>query len=142
MHNQPTVPTAHILTTGDIVRLKEPYRPTDFPQAKNPDWPGFAYGIVVEVISTQMIVNGEAYGDQHPKNVSLHLYDATGQMMIEPTYVKAGLCIPTYVDFHLSELELYKIATETGYLPVAAPPDWQQIWEQEKAVLSEFMDLS
>ena len=140
MRHQPTVLTAHILTTGDIVKLKEPYKPADFPQAKNPDWPGFGYGIVVEILSTQMIVNGEAYGNQHPRNVSLNLYDATGQMMIEPTFVEAGLCIPTYVDFHVSELELYKIASETGYIPVASPLDWEQIWQQEKAVLSEFMD--
>ncbi len=141
MRNQPTVPTAHIPTTGDIVKLKEPYKPADFPQTRNSDWLGFSYGIVVEILSTQMIVNGEAYGNQHPRNVSLNLYDATGQMMIEPTFVEAGLYIPTYVDFHLSELELYKIASETGYIPVANPPDWEQIWEQEKAVLSEFMDL-
>ena len=140
MRYQPTVPTAHILTTGDIVKLKEPYKPADFPQARNPDWLGFAYGIVVEILSTQMIVNGEAYGNQHPRNVSLNLYDATGQMMIEPTFVEAALCIPTYVDFHVSELELYKIASETGYIPVASPPDWKQGWQQEKAVLSEFVD--
>ena len=141
MCHQPTVPTAHILTTGDIVKLKEPYKPADFPQARNLDWPGFGYGIVVEILSTQMIVNGEAYGNQHPRNVSLNLYDATGQLMIEPMFVEAGLCIPTYVDFHVSELELYKIASETGYIPVASPPDWAQIWQREKAVLSEFVNL-
>lgn len=129
----------HILTVGDIVRLKEPYRVADFPQAKNPDWVGFGFGIVAEILSTQMIVNGEAYGDQHPRNVSLNLYDATGQMMIEPSYVAAGLCIPSYVDFHVSELELYKIATESGYSPVSNPPDWSLIFEREQSILKEFL---
>ena len=51
------------LTTGDIVKLKSPYKPADFPQARNLDWPGFGYGIVVDILTTQMIVNGAAYGD-------------------------------------------------------------------------------
>ncbi|MGB7085370.1 MAG: hypothetical protein WBD47_07445 [Phormidesmis sp.] len=59
--NQPTTPTPHSLTAGDIVRLKEPYRPADFSQAKHPDWPGFTYGIVVDILSTPLSVNGEAY---------------------------------------------------------------------------------
>jgi hypothetical protein len=118
--------------------LKKPYKPAAFPQASKTDWPGFGYGIVVEILTTQMIVNGNAYGNQHPRNISLNLYDATGQLMVEPTYIKAGLCIPSYVDFHVSELELYKIATESGYVPVPNPPDWERIWTQEKAVLSEF----
>lgn len=131
--------STHILATGDIVRLKEPYRLADFPQAKHPDWKGFEYGIVVEILATQMLVNGDHYGDEHPRNVSLNLYDATGQMMIEPTFVEAGLCIPSYVDFHISELTLYKIASESGYTPVPNPPDWEKIWQQEKAILSEFI---
>ncbi|MGB3766525.1 MAG: hypothetical protein WA947_08195 [Phormidesmis sp.] len=128
----------HMLATGDIVKLKKPYRPGDFPQAKNSDWKGFGYGIVAEILTTQMIVNGDRYGDEHPRNVSLNLYDATGQMMIEPSFIEAGLCIPSYVDFHVSELELYKIASESGYIPVPNPPDWEKVWTQEKAVLSEF----
>ena len=31
MRDQSTVPKTHILTTGDIVKLKEPYKPADFP---------------------------------------------------------------------------------------------------------------
>ena len=73
----------HILTTGDIVRLKAPYKVSDFPQASDPDWRGFTHGIVVEILSTQIIVNGERYGSQHPRRVSLHLYDEHGQLMIE-----------------------------------------------------------
>ncbi len=129
----------HTLTTGDIVKLKSPYKPDGFPQVKNPHWPGFGYGIVAEILTTQMIVNGAAYGDQHPRNVSLNLYDATGQMMIEPMYVEAGLCIPSYVDFHISELELYKIATESGYSPVSNPPDWSLVFEREQSILEEFL---
>jgi hypothetical protein len=131
----------HVLTPGDIVKLKEPYRPADFPQDRNSEWSGFEYGIVAEIVSTQIVVNGNAYRNQQPRNVSLNLYDATGQMMIEPTYIEAGLLIPSYVDFHVSELVLYKIATESGYVPVSDPPDWEKVWAQEKAVLSEFSDL-
>ena len=131
--------TAHIITTGDIVKLKAPYKPADFPQAKDPDWGGFTNGIVVEILETQMLVNGEAYGNTYPRRVSLNLYDASGQLMIEPDFVEAGLCIPSYVDFHLSELELYKIASETGYTPVPEPPDWTQLLKSEMSILSEFM---
>lgn len=132
--------TAHILKTGDIVKLKKPYKPADFPQAKAPDWNGFAYGIVVEILETQMVVNGETYGGSgHPRRVSLHLYDTNGQLMIEPSFVEADLFIPSHVDFHLSELELYKIASESGYLVVQEPPDWEQLWATERAILSEFM---
>lgn len=131
--------TSHPLTTGDIVKLKQPYKPADFPQAKDPDWGGFAYGIVVEILETQLLVNGEAYGNPYPRRVSLNLYDASGQLMIEPSFVEAGLCIPSYVDFHLSELELYKIASESGYIPVPDPPDWTQLLQSEMAILKEFL---
>ena len=58
--------------------------------------------------------------------------------MIYPNYIEQGLLIPSYVDFHLSELELYKIASETGYRPVSDPPNWNEVWDQEVAVLEEF----
>ncbi|MEL6854675.1 MAG: hypothetical protein AAFO83_06145 [Cyanobacteria bacterium J06607_13] len=132
--------TDHILKTGDIVKLKMPYKPAGFPQVKDPNWSGFVYGIVVEILATQMVVNGETYGgSDHPRRVSLHLYDTQGQLMIEPSFVEAGLLIPSYVDFHLSELELYKIASESGYLVVQEPPDWEQLLVAEQAILSEFM---
>lgn len=130
----------HILTTGDIVKLKQPYRPDDFAQLKDLAWKGFDYGIVVQILSTQMLVNGESYGNHHPRNVSLNLYDASGQLMIEPTFINAGLCIPSYVDFHISELVLYKIADESGYRPVSNPPDWDRQWTQDMSILSEFME--
>ena len=133
--------TDHILKTGDIVKLKTPYnKPADFPQAEAPDWSGFVYGIVVEVLATQLVVNGATYGgSDHPRRVSLHYYDTRGQLMIEPSFVKADLLIPSYVDFHLSELELYKIVSESGYLVVKEPPDWEQLLATEQAILSEFM---
>lgn len=133
--------TDHILKTGDIVKLKTPYKPpAGFPQVKAPDWSGFVYGIVVEILATQMVVNGETYGrSSHPRRVSLHLYDTQGQLMIEPSFIEAGLLIPSYVDFHLSELELYKIASESGYLAVQEPPDWEQLLVAEQAILSKFM---
>lgn len=130
----------HTLTRGDIVKLKEPYLPEEWVSLKPKEWKGFEFGIVVEIVSHQFSVNGNAYGDQQiPRNVSLHLYDATGQLMIWPQYIDKGLLIPSYVDFHLSELVLYKIASETGYTPVSDPPNWDEIWEQEKAVLKEFL---
>ena len=51
--------------------------------------------------------------------------------MVHPEYIVAGLLVPSYVDFHLSELVLYKIATESGYRPVSDPPDWSLMWAQE-----------
>ena len=131
--------SAHIITTGDLVKLKAAYKPADFPQAKDPDWLGFTYGIVVKILETQLVVNGETYGGGYPRRISLHLYDERGQLMIEPSFIAGGLFIPSYVDFHLSELELYKIASESGYLPVPEPPDWEALWATERAILSEFM---
>ena len=59
--------------------------------------------------------------------------------MIEPTFLSAKLYVPTYVDFHLSELELYRIAAADGYHPVENPPDWSQFLTAEAAILREFM---
>lgn len=88
-----------------------------------------------------MIVSGEVYGNAYPRRVSLNLYDANGQLMIEPSFVEVGLCIPSYVDFHLSELALYKIAITSGYLSVPEPPDWEQLWTLEKAMLTSLCEL-
>ena len=129
----------HILTMGDIVKLKKPYRPEEWVLLKPTGWKGFEFGIVVEIVSSQFSVNGESYGNQkQSRNVSLHLYDATGQLMIFPQYLKKGLLVPTYVDFHLSELILYRIATLDGYETVTDPPDWEKVWDDEKSVLREF----
>jgi hypothetical protein len=132
--------TQHILTCGDIVKLKEPYRPEEWVYRQPQTWKGFEFGIVVQIVSCQFSINGDRYGDgQTPRNVSLHLYDAAGQLMIEPLYLEQGLLIPSYVDYHVSELVLYKIASESGYIPVPNPPNWDKVWEQEQSVLEEFL---
>lgn len=96
------------LTTGDLVKLKEPYLGR------------YTYGIVVEIIAH----TGGRRSSGWPRNVSLHLYDDQGQLFIHESYVAKGLMIPSYVDFHVSELIWYKRAAETGYNPIANPPDW------------------
>ena len=130
--------TAHILTTGDIVRLKEPYRPSEWVLLKPNDWRGFEFGIVVEIVSHQFSVN-KSYGNQkQPRNVGLYLYDATGQLMILPQWLEKGLFVPSYIDFHLSELVLYRIASQDGYETVKEPPDWDKVWDDEVSILKEF----
>lgn len=131
--------TSHILNTGDIVKLKKPYRPEEWVLLKPTSWNGFEFGIVVEIVSYQFSVNGESYGNQQqPRNVSLHLYDATGQLMIERAWLKKGLFVPSYIEFHLSELVLYRIASQDGYETVKEPPDWGKVWDDEKSILREF----
>lgn len=131
--------TAHILTTGDIVKLKQPYCPEEWVILKDKAWRGFDFGIVIEIVFYQFSVNGESYGNEkQPRNVSLHLYDTTGQLMIDPQYLEKGLLVPSYVDFHLSELVLYRIASQEGYETVTDPPDWDKVWDDEKSVLREF----
>lgn len=129
----------HILALGDIVKLKKPYRPEEWTQHKPDDWKGFEFGLVVEMLDYQFTVNGECYGNaQIPRTVSLHLYDSTGQLFIPPQWIERGLLIPEYVDYHISQLILYKIATEQGYSPITEPPDWKQKWNEEMAILKEF----
>ena len=124
---------------GDIVRLKEPYRPEEWVLLKLADWKGFEFGIVVEIVSYQFSVKRESYGNQQqPRNVGLHLYDAMGQLMIFPQWLEKDLFIPSYVDFHLSELTLYRIASQDGYETVTDPPDWEKVWDDEKSILREF----
>jgi hypothetical protein len=92
------------LSPGDLVKLKELYQRR------------YGYGVVVEVVSRTR------FG--HPRNVSLHLYDDEGHLYIEPSYMAKGLMVPTYVDFHLSELIWYRRATDNGYYTISNPPDW------------------
>lgn len=81
--------TSPILNTGDIVKLKQPYRPKEWVLLKPTSWNGFGFGIVVEIVSYQFSINGESYGNQQqPRNVSLHLYDAMGQLMIFPQWLE------------------------------------------------------
>jgi len=95
------------LQRGDLVKLKEPYRGR------------FGFGIVVEILTHCRDKEGS-----HPRNVSLHLYDEQGQLYIEPSYVAKGLMVPSYVDFHVSELVWYRRAADSGYGTIHNPPDW------------------
>lgn len=92
------------LSRGDLVKLKDPYQGR------------YGYGVVVEITSRTR------YG--LPRNVSLHLYDDEGQLYIEPLYVAKGLMVPSYVDFHVSELVWYRRASDQGYHTIPNPPDW------------------
>jgi hypothetical protein len=55
-----------------------------------------------------------------------------------PSYIKAGLMVPTYYESHISDLILYRIATDEGYYTVRDPPDWNKVWEDEKSILRDF----
>lgn len=92
------------LDCGDLVKIKDPYQGR------------YGYGVVVEITSRTR------HG--HPRNVSLHLYDDEGQLYIEPLYVAKGLMVPSYVDFHVSELTWYRRASDQGYHTIPNPPDW------------------
>lgn len=91
----------HILALGDIVKLKQPYRPKDWLEQKPIDWKGFEFGIVAEFAEDEKI--------------SLFLYDATGQLLLTPALMSQTLLIPTYVEFDVAELVLYQIVSESGY---------------------------
>lgn len=99
-----TKPNPQELACGDLVKIKDPYQDH------------YGYGMVVEITSHTR--------QGHPRNVSLHLYDDEGQLFIQADYVARGLVVPSYVDFHLSELIWYRRATDQGYQPIPDPPDW------------------
>ena len=81
------------ISIGDIVKLKEPYLADE---TKEP----YQFGIVIEKLS---------------ESVSLHLFNNKGKLYIYPYYRRKGIMIPTYVDFNVSELSLYKKASHPGY---------------------------
>jgi hypothetical protein len=87
---------------GDIVRLRKPYEPgRGFLGQKGP----FGFGIVAEILTV--------LPDGRTRNVSLYLYDPERQeIFLGPN------SIPEFVDFHTGELELYKRASEQGYVPL------------------------
>ncbi len=93
---------------GDIVRLKKPYQPVIGTDRQ----PGpFGFGIVAEII--------HVLPDGRTRNVSLYLYDPERrEIFLGPN----GIC--EFVDFHCSELELYKRATEQGYIPLLTRNRW------------------
>jgi hypothetical protein len=82
------------LALGNIVRLKEPYRP-DGKRGRE-----YVFGIIVEQQGSN------AFGHLM---VSLHVYDRDGNL-----YPGCN-GIPTYLDCAADELLLYKVASETGY---------------------------
>lgn len=101
---------------GSIVKLNEPYKPSHpdralmdaivpngFPQYKFYEmWKGFTHGIIVQMIK--------------PDAVSLHLYDPDRHVIYVEDFSHG---IPTYVDFHVSELTPLKDSAEVGYTPVS-----------------------
>lgn len=91
----------YVLSLGDVVRLKQPYRPKGWSEQKPIDWKGFEFGIVAEFGSDEKI--------------SLFLYDAEGQLFLTPTLAQQALVIPTYVEFDVGELVRYEIVSESGY---------------------------
>ncbi|MBE9109883.1 hypothetical protein IQ273_10735 [Nodosilinea sp. LEGE 07298] len=92
------------LSCGDLVKLKDLYQGR------------YNYGVVVEILSHTR--------HKLPRNVRLHLYDDDGQLYIEPLSVAKGLMVPSYVDFHVSELIWYRRAADQGYHTIPNPPDW------------------
>ncbi|MBD1876974.1 hypothetical protein H6F75_26165 [Nodosilinea sp. FACHB-131] len=92
------------LSLGDLVKLKDPYQGR------------YGYGVVVEILSRTR--------RKLPRNVRLHLYDDEGQLFIEPLSVAKGLMVPSYVDFHVSELVWYRRASDQGHHTIPNPPDW------------------
>lgn len=102
---------------GNIVRLRQPYKPGDPDgpwrnrRAEWRNWPGWTHGVVAEVISRE---RGPASWGQRAgaiTRVSLHLYDPERALL----YVHDRYTVPAYVDFHVNELIPHKIATDPGY---------------------------
>jgi hypothetical protein len=94
---------------GDIVLLKKPYNPSR--RAGDRQAGPFPLGIVAEII--QVLPDGRT------RNASLYLYDPERrEIFLGPN------SIPEYVDFHCSELALYKRASEQGYIPLVPKHQW------------------
>ena len=85
---------------ADIVRLKKPYG-LKIDRQKGP----FTFGIVAEILTV--------LPDGRTRNVSVYLYDpGRKEIFLGPNGT------PEFVDFHCSEVELYKRATDMGYTPL------------------------
>jgi hypothetical protein len=106
MHSQAAVPEAECPDPGrglarvelaDIVRLKKPFV-CKIGRQKVP----FTFGIVAEIVAV--------LPDGRPRNVALYLYDpGRKEISMGPNN------IPEVVDFHCSEIELYRRATDDGF---------------------------
>lgn len=120
---------------GDIVQLKEPYKPHDVIDLmrSNPQvyqhlgleglraserytlyqrWKGFTYGIVAQILD-------------RGRRCALHLYSDEGLI-----YREIDTPIPSYVDFCTDELVLIKRASVVGYETFTV--------ENQRALESEF----
>ena len=94
-------PLAHV-ELGDIVRLRKPYQPV---RGSDRQSGPFGFGIVAEILTV--------LPDGRTRNVSLYLYDPDRrEIFLGPNG------IAEFVDFHCAEFELYKRATEQGYIPL------------------------
>lgn len=91
-----------MIKLGDHVKLLEPYRPEEYIYMNSKDWVGFEYGIVVEIVSHEY---DRDLRQPRPRNVSLHLFDRLGKLYL--TGFRDGVPLPTFVDFHISELLIY-----------------------------------
>jgi len=101
---------AEVFAPGNIVRLREPYKPDGMDRAwlgrrtEWREWLGYTHGIIAEVLSRD--VAGRV------TRVSLHLYDPKRAQL----YFHDNDCaIPVYVDHHIDELRLHKVASDPGY---------------------------
>jgi hypothetical protein len=90
----------YAINTGDVVKLAQPYRPTDWATQQPTDWPGFEYGLVAEFED-----------DDH---VSLFLYDRDGQLFVSRQNPARSLLVPTMVDFSFDQLERYEALINVG----------------------------
>jgi hypothetical protein len=107
MHTRAAVPEAECpdpgrdlarVELGDIVRLKEP-----FVEKIGRQKVSFTFGIVAEIVAT--------LPDGRTRNVCLYLYDPERkEIAFEPNGV------PESVDFHCSEIELYRRATDSWWM--------------------------
>lgn len=108
--------------TGNIVRLRKPYKPGDWSQDRPKGmasreewdaWKGYTHGIIVEVLERTLPqrVNGGRFAPGAARRVSLHLYDPERALL----YIPDCYTVPSYVDFHVDELRPHKIATDPGY---------------------------
>ena len=113
------------MITGDIVRLKQPYKVDDFRFNKQflaalsnendsdydlsdrlyQEWQGFTFGIVNQVLSKDL--------DGSPRRVSLFLYypQDNGVWLTYPCVRN----VPTFVDFNVNELELYHLSSASTF---------------------------
>lgn len=91
---------------GSIVTLQHPYKPSGMQWHHSDiafkDWQGFTHGIIARESRHEM---------GRVATIELYLYDPVHQFL----YVESPHGIPTYVEFHISELNPYKDVSASGY---------------------------